>query len=285
MNRFQRAVALYDEGDFAAALIEFRKAYDLSPSYKLLYKIGQVSYKLKDYAGALKSFERYLVEAGDKIPPERRAEVQEEVNVLRAQTGRIDVSANVFGASVSIDDTPVGTTPLEEPVLVSVGKRKVTVTAPGRTPVTRIVDIGGQETEQVKVDLQPLVGETRTVITDRPSKMTTWSWVGLGAAGAFGIGAAVTGVMANNASDDLSNMSYIGTAPSSQVKTQQDKVKSRALTTDILAGAAIVTLTTTLVWTFARPDPAPHVDQEPVAKRPSILPAVGLGAVGLQGEF
>ena len=100
-----------------------------------------------------------------------------------------------------------------------------------------------------------------------------------------GIGAAVTGIYANKASDDLSGMSYVGTTPSPAIKSQRDKVKSRALTTDILAGAGIVTLATTLVWTFARPDPAPEVDQKPAARRPTMQPTVGLGSVGLQGEF
>jgi len=283
MRRFQRAVALYDEGDYAASLIEFNKAYELAPSYKLLYKIGQVSYKLKDYAGALRAFERYLKEGADKIAPERRAEVLEEINVLRSQTGQIDVVTNVFGATVAIDDVVVGTTPLEEPVLVSVGKRKISVTAPGRMPVTRVVDVGGQESKKVAIDLPALVGETRTVVADRPSKMTTWSWVGLGASGVLGIGAAVTGVMANKAADDLTAMTYVGSTPDAAIKDQQSRVKSRALATDILAGAAMVTLTTTLVWTFARPDPVAEADKS--SSRMSLRPAVGFNSVGLAGEF
>lgn len=287
MQRFQRAVELYEEGDYAASLIEFRSAYDLAPSYKLLYKIGQVSYKLRDYAAALKAFERYLAEGGEAISAERRTEVQEEINLLRNQTARVEVTSNVFGARVSIDDVVVGTTPLEAPIVVSVGKRKVTVSADGRQTVTQVVTLAGQEVKQLKVQLPELVGETRTIMQkEQPSKMTTWSWVGLGAAGALGIGAAITGVMATNASDDLSNMTFVGSEPTTKIEDQQSKVDNLALTTDILAGAAVITLGTTLIWTFARPDPAPEFDEQPAAaKAPRLQPMLGLGNVGLRGEF
>jgi len=146
-----------------------------------------------------------------------------------------------------------------------------------------VVDVGGQESKKVAIDLPALVGETRTVVADRPSKMTTWSWVGLGASGVLGIGAAVTGVMANKAADDLTAMTYVGSTPDAAIKDQQSRVKSRALATDILAGAAMVTLTTTLVWTFARPDPVAEADKS--SSRMSLRPAVGFNSVGLAGEF
>lgn len=288
MRRFNRALELYEEQDYAASLIEFQKAYELAPSYKLLYKIGQVSYKLRDYAGALKAFEKYLLEGGDQITPDRRAEVQEEINLLKAQTGRIEVSANVFGANVSIDDVPVGSTPLDAPVLVSIGKRKVTVSAEGRQTVNQVVTIAGQELRKLSFELPEVKGETKTIYQkESPSKMTTWSWVGIGAAGALGIGATITGIMATGASEDLSEMRYVGSTPTPEIEDQQSKVDNLALTTDILAGAAIVTLGTTLVWTFARPDPPPEFDAQPPpeAKRPTIQPMVGLGSVGVVGEF
>src|SRR4051794_6696164 len=35
--RFKRGLELHGEGDFSAALIEFRKAYELAPQYRVLY--------------------------------------------------------------------------------------------------------------------------------------------------------------------------------------------------------------------------------------------------------
>src|SRR4051812_42949552 len=59
-RRYVRGKDLYEENDFQAALVEFRRAYDLAPNYKLLYNIAQVCYQLQDYPGALRTFNKYL---------------------------------------------------------------------------------------------------------------------------------------------------------------------------------------------------------------------------------
>lgn len=287
--RYNRGMELYDEKDFQAALTEFRKAYELSPTYKLLYKIGQVCYRLQDYACALKNFEQYLVEGTD-LPADRRKEVMEEINLLRNQVGKIEVTVNVPGAAISIDDNPIGMSPLEAPVGVSVGKRKLSVTKEGRAPISQIVEVAGGEVKKVKIDLLVLKGETRTLITEAPSKWTVWSWVGVGAAVALAGGATVTGLMANKASDDLKDIKFVGSSPSQEATDKQSSVKNLALTTDILATTAVVTFGMTLVLTYARPTPqpkempaTPEKNAPPTAFR--MQPLLGLGSVGLRGEF
>ncbi len=287
MQRYKRAMELVDEGDFRAALTEFKKAYELAPTYKLLYKIGQVCYRLQDYACALRSFEDYLAEGEGQMAPRLQKQVEEEIELLRHQVGRIEVTANVFGARIYIDDALVGTTPLEEPVLVSIGRRKVMATKQGRTPVTETVEVAGGELKKVDIELPALQGETRTIIQDSPSKMTAWSWVGIAAAGAMAVGATVTGVLALSASDDLEEMTFAGSEPTAAVEDQQSEVKALALATDILAPAAAVTLGMTLILTFTRSTPQP-AEQEPAEQGKPWLrlePQIGLGSVGLVGEF
>jgi len=55
-QRFKRGLELYEEQDFPNALIEFRRAYELQPSYKILYNLGQVCFQLTEYACALRNF-------------------------------------------------------------------------------------------------------------------------------------------------------------------------------------------------------------------------------------
>src|SRR5438046_1076480 len=63
-KHFQRGVTMYTEADYRAALVEFRRAYEIAPNATVLYNIAQTYYQLQDYAGALVTFERYLAEAG-----------------------------------------------------------------------------------------------------------------------------------------------------------------------------------------------------------------------------
>src|SRR5215218_10346672 len=71
-SRFLKGLDLFKEGDYQAALIEFRRANELAPNYNVLYNIGQVYFQLTDYPNALNSLERYLKEGGDQVSAKRR---------------------------------------------------------------------------------------------------------------------------------------------------------------------------------------------------------------------
>jgi hypothetical protein len=148
-RRFQRGVELYREGDSGAALVEFKRAYELVPSYKLLYNLGQVAYQRHDYAAALRYFRQYLGEADNSIPIERQREVAGEITELEQRVGRLMVETPESGADVFIDDVMVGTTPLRGPVLVNSGSRKVALIAGGGAHVTRVIDVAGGEIRRV----------------------------------------------------------------------------------------------------------------------------------------
>ena len=58
-------------------MAEFRKAYQISPSYRVLYNIAQTQYALHDFVGAYKSLMQYMSEGGGEIPADRRTQVDE----------------------------------------------------------------------------------------------------------------------------------------------------------------------------------------------------------------
>ena len=291
-QRFNRAVQLYEDEDYEASLVEFRKAYELVPNYKLLYQIGQVSFRLKDYAGAYQAFERYLADGAGDITPERRRQVQEEANTARERTGRLVVTANVSGAVVTVDDVDKGKIPLSNSLLVSVGKRKVTVSAEGRPEVTQTVTVVGQETYKLKFDIPEAKKESEPATTTKesPPLMTAWSWAGIGTTVAFGVGATIFGVASLGAESDLKDMTYSG-KPDSKIKDQQSKIDNMALASDIFTAAAVITLGTTLILTFTRdtsPESSTQASTKTVSRgiaKPEIKPSIGLGSVGITGTF
>ncbi len=152
-THFDRGVKLYEERDWRAALVEFQRAYTISPQYRVLYNVGQCLYEVEDYVGALDAFEKYLAEGNVQIPPERRDRVQASIVELRGRVAHIRVVTNVEGAEVSVDDTVVGTTPLAAPLLVSAGRRKITAIKPGRTGAVRFVDVAGEDSVGVMLQL------------------------------------------------------------------------------------------------------------------------------------
>lgn len=255
ITRFQRGMELFGEQDFNAALIEFRKAYELAPNFKVLYNVGQVCFQLQDYACALRSFESYLFEGGAEVTSERKAEVNREIEKLKLRVGKLEITTNVPDVEITVDDLPVGNTPLPSAISVSAGKRRLGATKKGRIPLSRTLEVPGAETIKLSLVLDEVAGGT--TYRERPSKMTAWSWVGLGTAAALGVGATVTGIAALGAQNTLRDTRFAASDINSDVTSNQSKVKNLALATDILAGAAVVTAGVTLYFTLTR-DPEQH---------------------------
>jgi len=257
-TRFERGLALYDDGDFDAALVEFNRAYSLSPTYKILYNIGKIERGKNDYASALMHFQRYLAEGGADVPADRREEVEKEVGVLKERVAEISIKANVDGAAVYIDDIPVcgarmvdpncvGTTPLRAPVLVNPGTRKVTAIKRGYQNAQSQLTLAGGDKNIVKLDLFDLTAKTEDT-GPRTRAIVAWT-----ATGALAVGAGVMGVLTLGKKSDYNkdrdkaqcanqiiaseacNKDSFATLDSDKKTT-----KTFALVTDILAGAAVV---------------------------------------------
>ena len=284
ITRYNRGLELYEEQDYNAALIEFRKAYELSPNYRIRYNIGQVCYQLQDYACALKSLESYLFEGGTNLPASRRLDVEKDIDKLRSRVGKLEVRVNIEGAQISVDDVVVGKSPLPGPIQVSAGKRRISVTHEGRVPSTRTIEVAGATMQSVEIELVENTGQVKLV--ERPSKFTTLSWIGIGTAVALGAGAGVFGAMTLGAQKELEDTRFVGGAPDRETEDRQNRVKTLALTTDILAGAAVLTLGTTLVLTLIR-DPQPTGVEKDKAKASGPTVSFGVSPFGavLGGSF
>ena len=86
-EHFDRGVGLYGEADYRAALVEFKRAYEIAPNAAVLYNLGQTYFQLQNYASALDSFTRYLSESGES--PSHKAEVENAIKTLKTRVGTI----------------------------------------------------------------------------------------------------------------------------------------------------------------------------------------------------
>jgi hypothetical protein len=248
-RHFDHGVVLYGEADYPAALAEFRRAYALAPNSAVLFNIGEAQYQLQDYAGALGTFNRYLVEA----PPgaAHRADVENDVEVLRTRVGHLTIVTVPTGADVSVDDQPTGKTPLDDRVLVSVGHRKVTAAFPGTPPVVRYVDVAADD--DLSVTLQapaapvapPQSAPTpqtapRAGGPDESHPGTSLRTVGWIATGALAAGAVGTGILAWKESVDLKNARDSFPVSSATLQQDSDRTRAYSIVADSLTAAAVV---------------------------------------------
>jgi hypothetical protein len=169
---FQRGIQLYRERDLSAALVEFKRAYELVPSYKILYNLGQVAFQQHDYATAIRYFRQYLGEGDADIPRDRQHEVAADILRLQQRVGTLEIQAVEDEAEVLVDDVVVGTTPLVALIPVNTGRRKVEVVARSGEQRTRVVDVAGGEVIRVafpRLDPRPSPTAQRPAAASRPA--------------------------------------------------------------------------------------------------------------------
>lgn len=153
-EHFQRGVKLYEEDDFRTALIEFKRAYELSPNATLLFNIGNSYYQLREYADALRALEQYVREVGSAIPKDAKVQVDREVEDLRGRVAHVTFQSNVAGAELAMDETKVGTLPLAQNQIVSAGRHRLELTKPGYKTLIKDVDIAGGDNVSIPFDLK-----------------------------------------------------------------------------------------------------------------------------------
>jgi hypothetical protein len=253
-KHFQRGVTLYNEADYRAALVEFKRAHDIAPNPTVLYNIGQTYYQLQNYAAALTTLDRYLAEAGPGAA--HRSDVEATIETLQARVGKISITAAPADFEISIDDEPIGKTPLREPVLVSIGRRKVTAQRDNRVVETRFVDVAAGDTVQLALalpDAPTLPVAAPEIRSDAPrssSSKLKWGWVATGVLGAGAIG---TTVWAYKTSSDLKTARNTFPAMSADLEQRASDVRTRSMIADILWGATIVTGGVTLAFQLRGP--------------------------------
>jgi hypothetical protein len=281
-THFQRGVELYSEADYRSALNEFRRAYELDPRYQVLYNIAEANFQLQDYANALRTFQKYLNEGGAKITPARRAEVEKELDKLKKRVARLDVVTSEPGATIAIDDVAVGTTPFEEALLVSAGRRKVTATKPGSQPVIQVVELAGGDTRTVKISLSAVATRVEVVMpADTQSsgpRVPIVPWV---VTGGFAIGATITGILALGASSDLKTKINTFPGNADEISSARSKTAALAAVTDVLLASTVVAGGLSAYQTYARfKAPPPQAGAAPAAQL-----VVGPGSAAITGSF
>ncbi len=258
---FKRGVSLYQETDFKAALVEFKRAYELSHKWQLLYNVAQAEYQTREYAAALSSFETFLREGGERIPRARRAEIEQEIARLRMRVGKVTVRSNVPGAIAFIDDEPVGPTPLTRNV--AVGSRRIVVKRDGYGTWTKNVEVASGDDLLFDAMLEggpPLVAarpeSTPPSPPPPPSTVTTtgrFFWEPWAVTGALAAATVTAGILALDASSKLDGEKNRFDVTDRELDNASSRAKTFAVVTDVLFVATLAAAGASLYFTIEPP--------------------------------
>ncbi len=294
-ERFQKGLAFYGEGDFQLALIEFERAHQLVPDFRVLYNIGQVAIQLGRFARARTALEAYLREGNAQLDEERRAAVSKDLEMLRGRTAFLVVSGAPDGAEVLIDELPQGETPLAGPLLLDAGEHRVVVRKPKHRLFTRWLTLAGAERLELSAVLeadsdnsvvgaqpgqvQPVSEPTKSA-EGAGSPYLTAGWV---AAGSLAAGALATGIAGLVHANDLQALRAEPDPDRSALEAKSAQASTWFLATDILAATALATAGVTLYFTLAQDNATSHSTTS--ASMQSLKVGVGPGSVRLFGTF
>lgn len=242
---FQRGIEFFGEESYEAALVEFQRAYEIAPSYQILYNTGRIHAELKDYARALRDLKRYLLEGGDAVPDDRRQQVLTLTRSLEQKVATLEIVSSVPGAHISVDDVPVGDAPLKG-IVVNPGDRRVTASKEGYLPSTVVVTVVSSEARNVPFKLTPM-NQSRVVV----QKSSIAPVIGWATTGVLAVGAVACGIVALNAEKDLDERknTEVGGGPDA-FEDDASKVKTWSIASDGLAIGAVVAAGVSLYLTL-----------------------------------
>jgi hypothetical protein len=292
-RHFEHGVALYMEADYRAALVEFLRAYELSPNAVVLFNVGETQYQLRDYASALATFERYLMEGSPT--DSHRPMVEANVKELRTRVGRLTIASSPLGAEISIDDRVIGRTPFEKPVIVGIGRLSVRAYLPNHLSVTRAVDVAAEDNLAVNFDLPPAAlmradaSAPMQVYQAEPapaSSHSAWRKAGWITAGMLLAGAAGVGLWARDESMALVKArDHTFPAKASTVKLLSDRTLTLSVVADSLAAAALVVGGITLYSSLTAKETASTAGTMATTRTTTTRLSAGLGSMTLEMTF
>ena len=298
-QRFQRGLAFYGDGEYSLALIEFDRAYQLVPDYRVLYNIGQVSIQLSRFARARLALEQYLSEGGAAIPADRAEQVKRDLGMLMDRTAYLEVTSSPEGAEIIVDERSFGETPLAQPLLLDAGEHQVVLKKKGFQTVTRRIVLAGAERLPLAVDM--VAEQEQVVIVQKPEPQPTnapppedagaskgpdaavYAWIGTGVLATAAVTMGVLGLDAKGRYDQEMN----------QPDPDEDVVDAAAADTktfflafDILAVATAAGLGASLYLTLHKPKPKRSVSGRGAPPPQGSLGVVVLpSSLRLQGTF
>lgn len=249
-NREQAAIDQYEQ-----ALAAYEKAHAAYPVPQIYFPIATAQEKLGHFADALQSYRRVLAHKGD-ISDALRAQVEIRVQRVKEHVVELVLDVAPEGAAVIVDGTQVGTAPLPTPLFLAAGEHTVKVTADDHIEkqVTLTLEAGQRVEKAIALAERPQTVATPlpppTKPAPQPSKLPLI--LGVSATGAFVVAAGITGGLALGRHGTYNDT----TLPADDREAARDSGKTLAITTDVLAGAAVATgiVTAWYYFTVYRPE-------------------------------
>jgi hypothetical protein len=265
-KRFKAGVDFLKDPDgarYEEAYREFKAAYQISPSWKILGNLGLCSLKLERNSEAVEAYERYLREGGADIDPGERAQIEKDVNLVKTSSAEVTLSAQGGRGDVSVLDQRTKSNgamainiyplPAGKPLklLMQAGRHVIVAKAGGHEEKWE-TDLMAQKPVEHAFKLaapapggsaaQPSASATGAPSAPPPSgsPLRTVGYVGAGVGGAMLLAGVVTGLLGKSKLSDLDAACPNKRCGSDQ-KSKADSIETlQTLTNVFLIGGGVL---------------------------------------------
>lgn len=234
---------------------EFRTAYDLSGSPKILGNMGFCAMRLERDGEAIEAYSRYLREVPD-IDPEERAQIVRDVQTLSVGVARLTIEIDQPGARVIDVRTPIRGERVTNTYGPVTGKLEIGVRPGHHTITAKLADhedaVWDLDAFAASKDhyvftmrphvVAPIAGTAPVSDGARGSSIGPWVVMGIG--GAMLVTGAVTGIVALGKTHDIEAQCPNDVCPKSfDLEGERSSAKTFVRITDVLLiGGGLVTL-------------------------------------------
>jgi len=150
-QRFDRGLQLFNEGDNAGALAEFKQTYALMPNPIVLFNIGLVYAAMGRPVDAVDALTPVIDSA--TLSPEQRERAQKTLTDQQQRIARISVTTVPAGARIDVDGVEVARTPLTAPLRVAEGSHVIGAVAEGYAHARKEIIVAGNAEASVNFEL------------------------------------------------------------------------------------------------------------------------------------
>jgi hypothetical protein len=101
----------------------------------------------------MRTLTRYLEVGGERILPNRRAEVLRDLDALKIRTAQLRVNVDVEGAEILVDGERIGRAPLRTSELVDAGAHRIVVQKQGYVVSSETITLVGADDKALDIHL------------------------------------------------------------------------------------------------------------------------------------
>lgn len=175
---YKEANTLYDAQKYPEAEAKYQASWDARKSFDTAGNLGNVELQVGQHREAAE----HLGYALKNFPPsgttEKRAFIEKRYAEALALVSTLDITTNPDGATIYLDDKPIGKTPLVDAVYVEPGGHTVSAKLVGHKDDTKTVE--GVKGERQKIFFALTAAGDTTVPELPPKSRPVWPYVAFG---------------------------------------------------------------------------------------------------------